>query len=57
MARGEGAEQYAATLLPVKPINTEIKAAKVSERIYLFDFFLAHCKNVCFCDAPVYSGE
>lgn len=29
MARGEGAEQYAASLLSVKPINTDIKAAKV----------------------------
>ncbi|XP_070776378.1 sodium-dependent lysophosphatidylcholine symporter 1-B-like isoform X1 [Enoplosus armatus] len=28
MARGEGAEQYAASLLSVKPINTEIKTAK-----------------------------
>lgn len=28
MARGEGAEQYAASLLSVKPINTEIKSAK-----------------------------
>lgn len=29
MARGEGAEQYAAGLLSVKPINAEIKTAKV----------------------------
>lgn len=29
MARGEGAEQYAATLLTVKPINTDIKVVKV----------------------------
>ncbi|XP_074548743.1 sodium-dependent lysophosphatidylcholine symporter 1-A [Halichoeres trimaculatus] len=32
MARGEGAEQYAASLLSVKPINTEIKAAKPKDR-------------------------
>lgn len=29
MARGEGAEQCAATLLAVKPLNADIKAAKV----------------------------
>lgn len=29
MARGEGAEQYAATLLSVKPLNAEIKTVKV----------------------------
>ncbi|XP_059209292.1 sodium-dependent lysophosphatidylcholine symporter 1-B-like [Centropristis striata] len=32
MARGEGAEQYAATLLPVKPIHTEIKTAKPKDQ-------------------------
>jgi len=32
MARGEGAEQYAATLLTVKPISTDIKTVKVSAR-------------------------
>ncbi|XP_042357371.1 sodium-dependent lysophosphatidylcholine symporter 1-B-like [Plectropomus leopardus] len=32
MARGEGAEQYAASLLSVKPINTEIKTAKPKEQ-------------------------
>ncbi|XP_039993975.1 sodium-dependent lysophosphatidylcholine symporter 1-B-like [Xiphias gladius] len=31
MARGEGAEQYAASLLSVKPINTEIKTAKPND--------------------------
>ncbi|XP_037551293.1 sodium-dependent lysophosphatidylcholine symporter 1-B-like isoform X1 [Nematolebias whitei] len=32
MARGEGAEQYAATLLTVKPINTDIKIVKPKAR-------------------------
>ncbi|XP_056248993.1 sodium-dependent lysophosphatidylcholine symporter 1-B-like [Seriola aureovittata] len=32
MARGEGAEQYAASLLSVKPINTEVKTAKPREQ-------------------------
>ncbi|XP_075964095.1 sodium-dependent lysophosphatidylcholine symporter 1-B-like [Anarhichas minor] len=32
MARGEGAEQYAAGLLPIKPINTEIKTAKPKDQ-------------------------
>ncbi|XP_068437196.1 sodium-dependent lysophosphatidylcholine symporter 1-B-like [Clinocottus analis] len=32
MARGEGAEQYAASLLPVKPINTQIKTVKPKEQ-------------------------
>uniref|UniRef100_A0A8C2ZA55 MFSD2 lysolipid transporter A, lysophospholipid a n=1 Tax=Cyclopterus lumpus TaxID=8103 RepID=A0A8C2ZA55_CYCLU len=32
MARGEGAEHYAASLLPVKPINTEIKTAKPKDQ-------------------------
>ncbi|XP_017266598.1 sodium-dependent lysophosphatidylcholine symporter 1-B [Kryptolebias marmoratus] len=32
MARGEGAEQYAATLLTVKPINTDIKTVKPKAR-------------------------
>ncbi|KAM3595513.1 uncharacterized protein V6R79_024578 [Siganus canaliculatus] len=36
MARGEGAEQYAASLLSVKPINTEIKTVKPkSQRSHL----------------------
>lgn len=38
MARGEGPEQYAASLLSVKPINTEIKTAKVRAKSYIFDF-------------------
>ncbi|TNN87131.1 Sodium-dependent lysophosphatidylcholine symporter 1-A [Liparis tanakae] len=32
MARGEGAEQYAASLLPVKPIKTEIKTVKPKDQ-------------------------
>ncbi|XP_070698330.1 sodium-dependent lysophosphatidylcholine symporter 1-B-like [Pempheris klunzingeri] len=32
MARGEGAEQYAASLLSVKPLNTEIKTAKPKDQ-------------------------
>ncbi|KAK1894361.1 Sodium-dependent lysophosphatidylcholine symporter 1-B [Dissostichus eleginoides] len=32
MARGEGAEQYAAGLLSVKPINTEVKTAKPKDQ-------------------------
>lgn len=39
MARGEGAEQYAAGLLSVKPLNTDIKAVKVRARAFMFDLF------------------
>ena len=39
MARGEGAEQCAASLLTVKPINTEIKTVKVRASGFIFDTF------------------
>ena len=35
MARGEGAEQCAASLLSVKAINTEIKTTMVSAKRYI----------------------
>lgn len=42
MARGEGAEQCAATLLAVKPLNADIKTAKVRN-----SHFLSTAVRVC----------
>lgn len=42
MARGEGAEQCAATLLAVKPLNADIKTAKVRN-----SHFLSTAVSVC----------
>ncbi|XP_008279664.1 major facilitator superfamily domain-containing protein 2A-B-like [Stegastes partitus] len=44
MARGEGAEQYSATLLTVKPINTEIKPAKPKKQRNR----LSVCSKLCY---------
>ncbi|XP_069008049.1 sodium-dependent lysophosphatidylcholine symporter 1-B-like [Embiotoca jacksoni] len=44
MARGEGAEQYAVTLLAVKPINTEIKAVKPKDSRNR----LSVCNKLCY---------
>ncbi|GAA6213766.1 sodium-dependent lysophosphatidylcholine symporter 1-B-like [Lates japonicus] len=44
MARGEGAEQYAASLLSVKPINTEIKTVKPKDRRNR----LSVCSKLCY---------
>ncbi|XP_029983398.1 sodium-dependent lysophosphatidylcholine symporter 1-B-like isoform X2 [Sphaeramia orbicularis] len=43
MAKGEGAEQYAATLLSVKPINTDIKKEKNERRNRL-----SVCSKLCY---------
>ncbi|KAK2826232.1 hypothetical protein Q5P01_020446 [Channa striata] len=42
MARGEGAEQYAASLLTIKPINTEIKKMKEKRNR------LSVCSKICY---------
>ncbi|XP_018545771.1 sodium-dependent lysophosphatidylcholine symporter 1-B [Lates calcarifer] len=44
MARGEGAEQYAASLLSVKPINTEIKTVKPKDQRNR----LSVCSKLCY---------
>lgn len=44
MARGEGAEQYAASLLSVKPINTEIKTVKSKDQRK----HLSVCSKLCY---------
>ncbi|XP_005742877.1 sodium-dependent lysophosphatidylcholine symporter 1-B-like [Pundamilia nyererei] len=43
MARGEGAEQYAATLLSVKPLNAEIKTVKLKTQRNRLSVFSKVC--------------